>query len=136
MRKPALAFMEFSKIIAISSDFRPSHFSAWWITAMHPHVQKGYKVVPCSILLQSRHMVAAWDCISISMLAQSAVQYAIRQRIVGRLRPGESVLDALKRLGTSELPHGDQQPAEAVPRSERLAALRSRLAGTVPQENK
>ena len=70
------------------------------------------------------------------MLAQSAVQCAIRQRIVGRLRPGESVLAALKRLGTSELPHVDQQPAEAMPRSERLAALRSRLAGTVPQENK
>ena len=58
-----------------------------------------------------------------------------RRSIVEKLRSGESVLDALKRLGSPDVP-GSSQEGGSSSKAGRLADMRSRLAGTVPTENR
>lgn len=68
-------------------------------------------------------------------LASHDVVLLCRQRIVQALLPGETVLAALRRLGGNVERHSqDQAPSES--KAARFAALRSRLAGTVPERNK
>ena len=52
-----------------------------------------------------------------------------------KLRSGESVLDALKRLGSPEEGPGSGQQGGAS-KADRLATIRTRLAGTVPTGNR
>jgi hypothetical protein len=52
---------------------------------------------------------------------------------VEKLQSGENVLDALKRLGNPEFSGIQQQSAT---KAGKLATIRTRLAGTVPTENR
>lgn len=56
-----------------------------------------------------------------------------RQSIVEKLQSGESVLGALKRLGSPEVAGGSPQGGGS---KAKKVAVRTRLAGTVPTENR
>ena len=109
-----------------SRTLSPSPESAFLEPAQAKDCSRG-KALPKSIGFSVSHRSRGGHCRSLSLC---------RQSIVEKLRSGESVLDALKRLGSPDVPGGGHEGLGPSSKAGRLADMRSRLAGTVPTENR